>query len=259
VEEINFTLTCLQSFPINFRYSQDRIYNACSKYFEPGTSADTVTRCSHRQHRYTSHVNRTHAQYHSDLRGGKEAMSLNMPQFPTFGSIKLQAAGAHWHKQSSQCLQDRLYLDLLASVWTLDVKILPWSRGQRFGLEGFVCYNIIAISIVRSTAPTFSSKVSSTGRPEYSSTTTRAITVKFTSTYVKFIQCPLHQRLSKSVHLTELFKTIKLWTFWATVCKNASPYAIGPFSVCLSVRSLTLVYCIVAKRLDGSRCHLVGR
>jgi len=27
--------------------------------------------------------------------------------------------------------------------------------------------------------------------------------------------------------------------FWATVCKNASPYAIGPLSVCLSV---TLVY-----------------
>ena len=111
MEEISFTLTCLQSFPINFRYSQDRIYSACSKYFEPGTSADTdtVARCSHRQHRYTSNFNRAHAQYHSDLRRGKEAVSLNMPQFPTFGGMMLQAAGAHWHKQSSQCLQDRLY------------------------------------------------------------------------------------------------------------------------------------------------------
>ena len=29
---------------------------------------------------------------------------------------------------------------------------------------------------------------------------------------------------------------------WATVCKNGSPYAIGPLS-CLSVLSVPLVYC----------------
>jgi len=42
--------------------------------------------------------------------------------------------------------------------------------------------------------------------------------------------------------------------FWATVTSNISPYATGPLPACLFV---TLGLCIVAKRLDGSRCHLV--
>jgi len=43
--------------------------------------------------------------------------------------------------------------------------------------------------------------------------------------------------------------------------QNGSPYAIGPLIVCpvLSVLSVTLVYRIVAKRLDGSRCHSTWR
>ena len=31
--------------------------------------------------------------------------------------------------------------------------------------------------------------------------------------------------------------------FSATVCKTVQPYAIGPLSVCLSVLSVTLMYC----------------
>jgi len=39
-------------------------------------------------------------------------------------------------------------------------------------------------------------------------------------------------------------------SFWANVTSNASPSATWPLS-CL--------WCIVTKRLDGSRCHLVRR
>ena len=47
--------------------------------------------------------------------------------------------------------------------------------------------------------------------------------------------------------------------FWATVTSNGSPYATGPLSW-LSVCPVCLWrWCIVAKRLDGSRCHLVRR
>jgi len=48
-------------------------------------------------------------------------------------------------------------------------------------------------------------------------------------------------------------------TFWATVCKNGSTYAIGPLSVCLSCPvSITLVYCGQTV-LDGSRWNLARR
>jgi len=45
--------------------------------------------------------------------------------------------------------------------------------------------------------------------------------------------------------------------FWATVCYR-SPYAIGPFSV-LSCLSSLWCWCIVAKRFDGSRWNLACR
>jgi len=48
--------------------------------------------------------------------------------------------------------------------------------------------------------------------------------------------------------------------FWATVTSNGSTYAMGPLSClsCLSVCNVD-VGPIVAKRLDGSRRHLVWR
>jgi len=48
-----------------------------------------------------------------------------------------------------------------------------------------------------------------------------------------------------------------LANFWATVCKTVRPIlsdrCLSSLSVCLWRR------CIVAKRLDGSSCHLVWR
>jgi len=44
--------------------------------------------------------------------------------------------------------------------------------------------------------------------------------------------------------------------FWATICKNGSPYAIHPLSVCLVC---LWRWCIVAKWLDGSRWNLAWR
>jgi len=47
-------------------------------------------------------------------------------------------------------------------------------------------------------------------------------------------------------------------TFRGDRLQNVSPYAIGPLSV-FSVLSCLWRWCIVAKRLDGSKRHLVRR
>ena len=55
-----------------------------------------------------------------------------------------------------------------------------------------------------------------------------------------------------------LSKTLNLADFWATVCKTVRPVQRDRcLSVCLSCLSVTLVF--LAKRLDGSKCHLVRR
>jgi len=50
--------------------------------------------------------------------------------------------------------------------------------------------------------------------------------------------------------------------FWAIVCKNDSPYAIGLLSVCPVCPVLSVCLwrsCTVAKQLDGSRRNLACR
>ena len=49
-----------------------------------------------------------------------------------------------------------------------------------------------------------------------------------------------------------------IWMFGERLY-NGSPYAIGPLSCHVCPICLSLSWCIVAKRLDGSRCHLVRR
>jgi len=55
------------------------------------------------------------------------------------------------------------------------------------------------------------------------------------------------------VHSARLNALTDRVCFWATVCKTVCPI----LAVCLSV--VFACWCIVAKRLDGSRCHLVQR
>ena len=46
--------------------------------------------------------------------------------------------------------------------------------------------------------------------------------------------------------------------FWATVCKTVRPM-VSDTVICLSCLSCLWCWCIVAKRLDGSGCHLARR
>ena len=58
------------------------------------------------------------------------------------------------------------------------------------------------------------------------------------------------------VQITKILVAGIILVFWATVCKTVRPMPSDRCPVCLSV--CLKRWCTVAKRLDESRCHLVG-